>query len=40
MKDSSLRNTDAKGEHLYNKIQDILDDEVFTKYFKNKEVSS
>lgn len=32
MKDVSLAKTDAKGEYLYNKVQDIAWDEVFSQY--------
>lgn len=32
MKDISLAKTNAQGEYLYNKVQDIAYDEVFSKY--------
>ncbi|KAK6637844.1 hypothetical protein RUM44_008266 [Polyplax serrata] len=38
MKDISLANCGAKGEYLYNKVQDIVWDDVFSKYITCKEV--
>lgn len=39
MKDISLAKKGAKGVYLYNKIQDILFDDVFEKYFLHPQVS-
>ena len=38
MKDVSLKDTGAKGEFLYNKVQDIVWDEVFQKYITSTAV--
>lgn len=38
MKDLSLMKLGAQGQHLYNKAQDILYDEVFEKYILNKKL--
>lgn len=40
MKDISLAKTNAKGEYLYNKVQDIVWDEVMSKYILLPEVCS
>lgn len=39
MKDVSLAKTGAKGEFLYNKVQDIVHDDVFARYMFCPEVS-
>jgi len=38
MKDVSLKDTKAKGEFLYYKVQDIVWDDVFSKYITHKGV--
>lgn len=39
MKDISLAKTNAQGEYLYNKVQEIAHDEVFSKYMFYPKVS-
>lgn len=39
MKDISLAKTNAKGEYLYNKVQDIVWDDVLSKYITSPQVS-
>lgn len=38
MKDVSLAKTNAQGEYLYNKVQDIAYDDIFSKYMFYPEV--
>lgn len=38
MKDVSLKDTNVKGEYLYNKVQDIVWDEVFSKYILHPKI--
>jgi phytanoyl-CoA hydroxylase len=40
MKDISLMKTDAKGEFLYNKLQDFAFDPVFSKYILHEKVNN